>query len=92
MLLAPSRPRDLLTHLLMPDSRFKGAAYIVNLKDQNILAAVDSFDDYSDAINCFNRTVALGSFGRWKEVYLEGIDRAGEFIDLYQVHIFRLEY
>ena len=92
MLLEPFRPRYLLTHLLMVDSRFKSTAYIVNLKDQNTLAIVDTFDNYSDAMNCFNRTVASGSFGRWKEVYLEGIDRSGEFIDLFQVHIFRLEH
>ena len=75
----------------MPDLRFKGAAYIVNLKDQNILTMVESFDSYADALCCFNRTVAMGSFGRWKEVYLEGIDRVGQFIDLYQVHQFELE-
>ena len=75
----------------MPDLRFKGAAYIVNLKDQNIITMVESFDSYAEALCCFNRTVAMGSFGRWKEVYLEGIDRVGQFIDLYQVHQFELE-
>lgn len=30
----------------------------------------------------------MGSFGRWQDVYLEGIDRADQFIDLYQVHHF----
>ena len=75
----------------MSDSRFQEAAYVVNVKDRNLLCRIESFNNYSDALNCFNRTVAMGSFGRWQDVYLEGIDRAGQFIDLYQVHHFGLD-
>ena len=69
-------------------SGFNGAKYIVYLNDGNLLAEAGAFQKYSDALTCFNQTVSLGSFGRWKEVYLEGYDRAGQFIDLYQFHCF----
>ena len=72
----------------MLPSGFNGAKYIVFLNDGNLLAEAGAFQKYSDALTCFNITVSLDSFGRWKEVYLEGYDRAGQFIDLYQFHCF----
>lgn len=76
----------------MMASGFRRAAYIVYLNDCNLLVGVGAFEKYSDALTCFNQTVSLGSFGRWKEVYLEGYDRAGQFIDLYHFHRFPRNY
>ena len=81
-----------IQYSLMLASGFNGAKYIVYLNDGNLLAEAGSFQKYSDALTCFNQTVSLGSFGRWKEVYLEGYDRAGQFIDLYQFHSFSYNY
>ena len=72
----------------MADSRLKGACYVVNLNDGNLLIEVDSFDTYAEALKQYTQTIELGSFGRWKEVYLEGKDRAGQFVDIYHVHEF----
>ena len=81
-----------IQYSLMLPSGFNGAKYIVFLNDGNLLAEAGAFQKYSDALTCFNITVSLDSFGRWKEVYLEGYDRAGQFIDLYQFHSFSYNY
>jgi hypothetical protein len=60
----------------------------VNINDGNILVEVGTFDTYSEALEQFNKTVDAGSFGRWKEIYLEGKDRVNQFIDVYLVHYF----
>ena len=75
----------------MADLTFDAATYVVYLNDGNLLVQVDIFEDYGSASECFRHTVALGSYGRWKEVYLEGRDRAGEFIDLYEFHCFKVQ-
>jgi len=73
----------------MANSRLKGACYVVKLNDGNLLIEVDSFETYAEALEQFTQTIGLGSFGRWNEVYLEGKDRAGQFIDIYCFHDFR---
>ncbi len=72
----------------MTKSMLKGACYIVNINDGHCLIEISSFDNYADALEQFNQTIKLGSFGRWKEVYLEGKDRAGQFVDVYCIHYF----
>ena len=72
----------------MTNSRLKGACYVVKLNDGNLLIEVDCFETYSEALQQFNQTIELGSFGRWKELYLEGKDTAGQFVDIYRVHDF----
>tara|TARA_B100001094_G_C18129653_1_gene771488 strand:+ start:728 stop:955 length:228 start_codon:yes stop_codon:yes gene_type:complete len=72
----------------MTESMLKGACYIVNINDGHFLIEIGSFDNYADALEQFNQTIKLGSFGRWKEVYLEGKDRAGQFVDVYCIHYF----
>ncbi|KZR88363.1 hypothetical protein MITS9508_02188 [Synechococcus sp. MIT S9508] len=72
----------------MANLRLKGACYVVHLNDGNLLIEVDCFKNYAEALQQFNQTIELGSFGRWKEVYLEGRDRAGQFVDIYHVHDF----
>ena len=72
----------------MANSRLNGACYVVHLNDGNLLIEVDCFETYAEALQQFNQTIELGSFGRWEEVYLEGKDRAGQFVDIYQVHDF----
>ena len=72
----------------MANSRLKGACYVVKLNDGNLLIEVDCFKTYSEALQQFNQTIELGSFGRWKELYLEGKDKAGQFVDIYRVHDF----
>ena len=79
---------DLNCKATMANSRLKGACYVVHLNDGNLLIEVDCFETYAEALQQFNQTIELGSFGRWKEVYLEGKDRAGQFVDIYQVHDF----
>ena len=74
----------------MANSRLKGACYVVNLNDGNLLIEVNAFDTYSEALKQFDQTIKLGSFGRWREVYLEGKDRAGQFIDIYRFHNFAI--
>ena len=72
----------------MSESRLKGACYVVNINDGHSLIEVNSFDNYADALEQFNQTIRIGSFGRWKEVYLEGRDKACQFVDIYCIHYF----
>ena len=73
---------------LMAVQKSKGACYVVNINDGNLLVEVGSYQAYAEALEGFDKTVQMGSFGRWKEVYLEGRDRAGQFIDVYSIHYF----
>ncbi len=72
----------------MAYSRLNEACYVVHLNDGNLLIEVDCFETYAKALQQFKQTIELGSFGRWKEVYLEGKDRAGQFVDMYHIHDF----
>ena len=72
----------------MADSIMNKACYVVNLSDGNLLIEVKTFKTYAEALEEFNQMIKMGSFGRWKEAYLEGKDRAGEFVDVYSVHYF----
>lgn len=72
----------------MADSNLKGARYVVNLSDDNLLIEVNSSETHAEALEQFNKLIKMSSFGRWKEAYLEGKDRTGEFIDVYCVHYF----
>ena len=73
---------------LMADQKLKMACYVVNINDGNLLVEVGNYQTYAEALEGFGQTVQMGSFGRWKEVYLEGRDRAGQFIDVYSIHYF----
>ena len=72
----------------MTDSNMRRACYVINLNDGNLLVEVNTFETHAEALEQFNQTIRMGSFGRWNEVYLEGKDRAGEFVDMYSVHYF----
>ena len=64
------------------------ARYIILIRDRNLLIEIGSYASYHDCLAKFRQTIALGSHGRWKEVYLEGRDKAGQFIDVYELHKF----
>ena len=64
------------------------ARYIILIRDRNLLIEIGSHTSYNDALVKFHQTISLGSFGRWKEVYLEGRDRAGQFVDVYELYKF----
>ena len=72
----------------MAVQKSNGACYVVNINDGNLLVEVGNYQAYAEALEGFDKTVQMGSFGRWKEVYLEGRDRAGQFIDVYSIHYF----
>ncbi|MAF40948.1 MAG: hypothetical protein CL859_03695 [Cyanobium sp. ARS6] len=72
----------------MANSRPTGGCYIININDGKLLIEVVALANYADALREFNRIIEMGAFGRWKEVYLEGQDRAGQFIDVYLIHYF----
>ena len=85
------RLRSSILHLLqetMADSNLNGCCYVVNLSDGNLLIEVTVSETHAEALEQFNKLIRMSSFGRWKEAYLEGKDRAGEFIDVYCVHYF----
>ena len=64
------------------------ARYIILIRDRNLLIEIGSYAKYHDCLAKFRQTIALGSHGRWKEVYLEGRDKAGQFVDVYELHKF----
>ena len=64
------------------------ARYIILIRDRNLLIEIGSYASYHDCLAKFHQTIALGSLGRWKEVYLEGRDKAGQFVDIYELHKF----
>ena len=64
------------------------AQYIILIRDRNLLIEIGSYASYNDGLAKFHQIISLGSFGRWKEVYLEGRDIAGQFVDVYELYKF----